>query len=214
MLTKIPGFIRSLFPNRLWKIATEENVLYLTFDDGPIPEVTPWVLNLLREYEAKATFFCIADNIRKNPEIFNQIVTQGHSVGNHAHNHLNGWKTPVDYYVKNVLLADDFMSGDQEINSERSGEVKLFRPPYGRITGKQAKLLREKNFRIVMWDVLSRDYNRKLSPENCLKNVLRYTEPGSIIVFHDSLKAAKNLKKILPQVLEHFSRKGFKFEKL
>ncbi len=209
MITRIPGFIQKLFPSRLWTISTKEKVLYLTFDDGPVPKITPWVLEQLKKHKAKATFFCIGDNIRKHPDIFQQIISEDHRIGNHTHNHLNGWKTSTDYYVKNVLLGEDFIS--EKRGQENS---KLFRPPYGRLTGKQSKILQKRGFKIVMWDVLSKDYDRSLSAEKCLKNTIKHSHPGSIIVFHDSIKAAGNLKKVLPEILEHFSRQGYRFEKL
>lgn len=225
MLTKIPSFIRSLFPKRLWKIATEEKLLYLTFDDGPIPEVTPWVLEELKKYNAEATFFCIGDNIRKHPDISKMLISEGHSIGNHTFNHLNGWKTPSGEYLKNSLLTEEtifevseFQSDKKESKQKREekkpSNLKLFRPPYGRMTGKQAKLLQKKNYKIVMWDVLSRDYNNNISPESCFQNVIKHSGPGSIIVFHDSLKAEKNLKAVLPRILEYYSNKGFEFRNI
>ncbi|WP_424493055.1 polysaccharide deacetylase family protein [Salinimicrobium sp. GXAS 041] len=209
MITRIPGFIRILFPRRFWKVATKKKVLYLTFDDGPVPEITPWVLEQLKKYQAKATFFCIGDNIRKHPNIFQQIISEDHRIGNHTHNHLNGWKTSTNYYVKNVLLGEDFISEKREQEAPR-----LFRPPYGRLTRKQSKILQKKNFKIVMWDVLTKDYDRSLSAEKCLKNTIKHSRPGSIIVFHDSIKASGNLKIVLPKVLAHFSTQGYRFEKL
>lgn len=225
MITKIPGFIQKLFPTRLWKVSTKENVLYLTFDDGPIPEVTPWVLKQLKKHNAKATFFCIGDNIRKHPEIFQQIISEEHSIGNHTFNHLNGWKTSSEAYLENCLLAEEAILKVSKSQREKRKEnkekrednlinFKLFRPPYGRLTGKQAQLLQKKRFKIIMWDVLSRDYNRFLSAEKCFRNVITHSRPGSIIVFHDSLKASRNLKIVLPKVLKHFSSLGYCFEKL
>lgn len=209
MLTKVPKLIRNRYPSRLWQVEGKNQTLYLTFDDGPIPEVTPWVLQQLKAYDAKATFFCIGDNVRKNHKIFKQIVSEGHSIGNHTFNHLNSWKTSVDDYIANSLKAENLIT-------ELSGKLdkKLFRPPYGRISGKQARMLELNGYEIVMWDVLSRDYNRNLSAEIYLRNVLKYTEPGSIIVFHDSLKAEKNLRMLLPAVLQHFTDKGYSFGKL
>ena len=213
MITKIPQFIRRLFPNRLWKVSTEEKILYLTLDDGPIPEVTPWVLEQLEEYEAKATFFCIGDNIQKNSEMFQQILSKGHRLGNHTFNHLNGWRTSTEEYIENILMAEEaILSHSGKWKAAES--QKLFRPPYGRITGKQAKLLMERNYKIVMWDILSRDYNETLSPEKCVEKVIKKSKPGSILVFHDSLKAEKNIKAVLPRVLEYYSSKGYSFGKL
>ena len=233
MLTKVPAFIKKLYPRRIWSFPDAGKKLYLTFDDGPIPEVTPWVLEQLKTYHAKATFFCIGENIEKHPEIFRQLLSAGHSVANHTYNHLNGWKTPADEFLQNVLLAQETIlksgqktSGTEELEApgsvqkehqNTSFEAKktfLFRPPYGRITGKQARLLEQYNFKIIMWDVISRDYEKNLSPENCLNIILKHTEAGSLLVFHDSLKAEKNLKEVLPQVLEYYSARGFSFENL
>ncbi len=200
-LVKTPHFIQNLFPNYTWKIPAREKVLYLTFDDGPIPAVTPWVLEQLQAYQAKATFFCVGDNIRKYPETFNQVVEQGHAVGNHTFNHLNGWQTENIAYYHNVRHC---------ANMVRSV---LFRPPYGRLKPKQAQFL-QRHYRIVMWDVLSGDFDPRLSEEQCLANVLNNTEKGSIIVFHDSLKAEDKLKYVLPKVLEHFTAQGYIFGKL
>jgi len=161
----------------------------------------------VKNYRAKATFFCIGDNIRKYAELFRKIAEEGHCIGNHSQNHLNGWRTPAKIYVENVLLAQKEM----ETLIESTESHKLFRPPYGRLKGKQARLLQKKGFRIVMWDVLSEDYNHKLRPEKCLQNVLKNAGAGSIVVFHDSLKAEINLKAILPEILEHYSEKGFEF---
>ena len=213
MLTKIPGFIPSFFPKRLWKVATEEKILYLTFDDGPVPEVTPWVLEQLKRYNAGATFFCIGDNIRKHPETFHQVLSEGHRIGNHTFNHLNGWRTSTEEYTENTFLAEEAASSHSG-KWKAAGSPKMFRPPYGRITRKQVRSLNNENYRIVMWDILSRDYNRELSPERCLEKIIRYTEPGSIIVFHDSLKAEKNMKAVLPRVLDYYNSKGYSFGKL
>lgn len=209
MLTRVPRLIKKMYPSRLWEVEEKRKALYLTFDDGPIPEVTPWVLQQLKQHNAKATFFCIGDNVRKNPETFSQIVSEGHSIGNHTFNHLNGWKTPVDDYITNSLEAENLIT---QLAGRR--DQKLFRPPYGRISGKQARLLELNGYKIVMWDVLTRDYNRNLSAETCFRNVIRHTRAGSIIVFHDSLKAEKNLKVLLPAMLQHFSKKGYTFGKL
>lgn len=190
-----------IYPRFLWRMPAADKRIYLTFDDGPIPEVTPWVLEQLEKFDAGATFFCVGDNIRKHPETFQQIISAGHSIGNHTYNHLNGWKTPVEDYLQNV---DQF---------EALYPANLFRPPYGRIKKAQADRILQ-NHRIIMWSVLTRDYSAALSPEKCLKNALKNTQSGSIVLFHDSLKAKKNLQYVLPRYLEHFSRKGYRFEKL
>lgn len=200
-LVKTPQFIQGLFPNFTWHIPTEEKTLFLTFDDGPIPEVTPWVLEQLAVYEAKATFFCVGDNIRKHPEVFQQVIDAGHAVGNHTYNHLNGWASDNIPYFHNVRHCAN------QVHSV------LFRPPYGRLTPKQAQFLL-RHYRIVMWDVLSGDFDANITPEQCFQNVALHAAPGSIVVFHDSLKAFDNLRYALPQVLEHFSAQGYRFEKL
>ncbi len=200
-LIKTPHFIQNLFPNFTWRIPTKENVLYLTFDDGPIPEITPWVLEQLAQYKAKATFFCVGDNAYKHPEVFQQVIAQGHSVGNHTYNHLNGWVTDNIPYFHNVRRSASLMHSV------------LFRPPYGKLRPRQAQFL-QRHYRIVMWDVLSGDFDPKISAEQCLHNVLDNAQPGSIVVFHDSLKAKEKLQYALPQVLAHFTAKGYRFEAL
>lgn len=204
----MPRFIQRLYPERIWAFSRKKDSIYLTFDDGPIPEVTPWVLDELKKHNAKATFFCIGDNVHKHPEVFQRIISEGHSVGNHTFNHLNGWKTGAVEYVENVEKAGREMISNSEfriLNSEF-----LFRPPYGKITFKQAKVLKEKGFKIVMWDIISYDYDARVSEEECLQNVLKNIKPGSVIVFHDSLKAEKNLRYVLPKVLEFISLKSWK----
>ncbi len=217
-LAKTPKFVKWIFPKRVWAFPKNTNSVYLTFDDGPIPEVTPWVLDELKKHGAKATFFCIGENIQKHPEIFKRIIAEGHSVGNHTFNHLNGWKTETSEYVENVLSCEETISyvlnnspfkggrGDvfnSEFNPEVSGQNSelLFRPPYGKITGKQAQFLRKKGYQIIMWDVLSGDFDQNISEEKCLQNVIKNIEPGTIIVFHDSLNAEKNLRYVLPKAL-------------
>lgn len=200
-LVKTPHFIQDLFPNYTWRIPTREKVLYLTFDDGPIPAVTPWVLEQLEAFQAKATFFCVGDNIRKHPEVFNQVVEKGHAVGNHTFNHLNGWQTENISYFHNVRHCANL------------AHSVLFRPPYGRLKPKQAQFL-QRHYRIVMWDVLSGDFDPKLSEEQCLANVVNNAEEGSIVVFHDSLKAEDKLRNVLPKVLEYFTERGYVFGKL
>ncbi|NBC06280.1 MAG: polysaccharide deacetylase family protein [Bacteroidetes bacterium] len=200
-LVKTPQIIQNLFPNFTWKIPAQEPVVYLTFDDGPIPRVTPWVLEQLSQFDAKATFFCVGDNIRKHPEVFQQVVDAGHSVGNHTSNHLNGWTTENIPYFHNVRHCAN------QVNSV------LFRPPYGRLKPKQAQFL-QRHYRIVMWDVLSGDFDPKITAEQCYSNVVNNAEPGSIVVFHDSLKAEETLKQVLPRVLQYFADKGYRFGQL
>src|ERR1700761_4210793 len=172
-LVKSPWLLKMLYPELVWNIDQNNRCIYLTFDDGPIPIVTPFVLNILKEYNAKATFFCIGDNVNKHPDIFEQVKTDGHAIGNHTYNHLKGWKTENKIYLDNFLLANKLIN------------TTLFRPPYGRIKRSQIKLLKEAKpgLQIIMWDVLSADYNINLKPEKCLQNVLKYTPNGSIVLF-------------------------------
>nr|WP_299422292.1 polysaccharide deacetylase family protein [uncultured Emticicia sp.] len=205
-LHKTNFLMRAMYPKFVWKKSAEEKVIYLTFDDGPIPEVTEFVLETLENYNAQATFFCIGDNICKNPTIFQKILDNGHSVGNHTFNHLRGWSTDDITYLQNVVKC--------QTEIMRNGlHSKLFRPPYGRIKRKQANSLLT-DYEIVMWDVLSGDFSQDLSPETVLHNTIKYTDSGSIVLFHDSIKANANMSYSLPRFLEHFSSKGFLFSKL
>ncbi len=187
-----------IFRDLTWHFTGKDNELFLTFDDGPTPEITPWVLATLKESNARATFFCIGKNVKKHPDLYNQILSEGHSVGNHSYTHIKGWKTSNQKYVESVQKAA------QVIDSN------LFRPPFGKIRPQQIGQLKQ-DFKIIMWDVFSRDYDSKLDKEKCLKNVLELSESGSIVVFHDTLKAERNLKYVLPKVLKHFSEQGFVF---
>lgn len=170
----------------------------MTFDDGPIPEVTPWVLDVLKSYNVKAHFFCVGDNVRKYPAIYKRILEEGHKVGNHTHNHVNGWTLHSNIYLKNVSLAKQFI------------DSKLFRPPYGKLLRPQIKWLQAKGYTIVMWDVLTKDYDSKISPESCLQRSLKAKE-GSIILFHDSIKAEVNLRYALPKFIEAKLSEGYEF---
>ena len=205
-MVKVPKIIKKLFYNQVWDIPNNKNKVYLTFDDGPTPEVTEWVLELLSKENIKATFFCIGKNIEKHPEIFKKTIDSGHSIGNHTYNHLQGWKTSSKKYTENVDLCEN------EIRKLNTIENNLFRPPYGKIKPIQSRILRKKGFKIIMWDVLSKDYDQSVSPEICLDNVTKNTSQGSIIVFHDSLKAQKNLEYTLPKAITFLKNKGFKFE--
>ena len=222
---KTPLLLKKIYPSSLlWNHARERKVIYLTFDDGPIPIVTPWVLKTLKNFNAKATFFCIGENITKYPEIFAQLKADGHAIGNHTYNHLKGWKTEDQTYLENFNKC-------QQLTQSH-----LFRPPYGRIKRSQIRLLVESRqsgddsqqsnvypsqfsvlnsqFSIVMWDVLSGDFDIKLSPDKCLKNVIKHTENGSIVVFHDSLKAWDRLEYTLPKALQYWKENGFEFKSL
>ncbi|TYA74533.1 polysaccharide deacetylase family protein [Seonamhaeicola marinus] len=207
---KTPKFLKRLFPNYIWDLPNEDKVLYLTFDDGPTPEITHWVLNILNSYNAKATFFCIGANIDKHPDIFQSILKEGHSIGNHTYNHLKGWKTEKEAYLKNVSACDEVFKS--QIATTESSSINLFRPPYGKITNKQGKALIKQGYKIIMWDILSFDWDTNLSEAACLKNVINKSKSGSIIVFHDSKKSSKNMMYALPKVLEHFSGQGYTFK--
>jgi len=209
---KIPTIIQRLFPKYIWEKAFSNKTLYLTFDDGPTPEITEWTLNTLKQFNAKATFFCIGDNVRKHPEILKKINTEGHSIGNHTFNHLNGWKTDTNIYIENTEKAQNTL--EKVLDSESFSTKKLFRPPYGKIKNKQARLLLKKGYQIIMWSVISYDWNKSLKGEACLKNVLKHTKDGSLIVFHDSVKAKKNLQYVLPKVLMYYTEKGYTFKAL
>ncbi len=204
---KTNWFTKAIFPNYIWKIKTDGKKVFLTFDDGPTPEITEWVLNELKKYNAKATFFCIGDNIKKFPEIFQKLITDKHSIGNHTFNHLNGWKTDVTEYLENVLLC-------QSEIEKNNFSTNLFRPPYGKISRKQAKNLTQENYKIIMWDIISYDFDKTITKEKCLENVITNVEPGSIIVFHDSKKAWQNLEFVLPKTLEFLKKEGYTFEKI
>ncbi len=198
-VVKTPLALRWLYPSLLWHKPRQDKRIFLTFDDGPIPDVTPWVLNTLKSYGVQATFFCVGANIEKNPDIFRRIVDEGHCVANHTHNHLKGWHHTVEAYLQNVDSC------------ERLTGTRLFRPPYGRGTRAQYRALAALGYQIVMWDVLSGDFDLKLTPEKCLKAVLRHTENGSIVVFHDNVKAVPRLYYALPRALAHWLEEGYTF---
>lgn len=201
--------MRIVFPQLCWYRSVSEKVIYLTFDDGPVPNETSWVLAELAKYDAKATFFCVGDNIRKHPDIFQEIIRLGHRVGNHTFNHLNAWKTSREVYLENVARCQELI----ERFSDKKEAMPLFRPPYGRISPSLIRKLCP-TYQIVMWNVLSGDYRADLSPQNCLKYTMKYTQKGSIVVFHDSTKSFKNLSFVLPRFLEYFSQQGYRFDKL
>jgi len=200
-VSKVPGIFWRLFPEILWRVPAKEKNLYLTFDDGPTPGVTEFVLDTLDQFNAKATFFCIGKNVTAHPELYATLLKKGHAVGNHTHNHLNGWETADELYYDNIAQCAEMVNSN------------LFRPPYGKISLSQLHFLKTK-YLVVMWDVLSGDFDAQLSPEKCLNNVLHHTREGSIIVLHDSMKAAPNLKFALPRAMEHFSKQGYSFKKL
>ena len=196
---KTPVVVKKMFPNYVWEIPSVNKNLYLTFDDGPTPEITEWVLDVLKKHNAKATFFCVGQNADKHPEILNRIINDGHAIGNHTYNHIKGWKHKTKEYLRNIEKAS------KQINSS------FFRPPYGQITPKQGKKLIKIGYKIVMWNVLSFDWDKTIANETCLNNVISNTTDGSIIDFHDSLKSSNNMQYALPKVLDHFSKEGYSF---
>nr|WP_121269327.1 polysaccharide deacetylase family protein [Pedobacter schmidteae] len=200
-LVKSPLFLKWYYPSLTWNKSRSEKVIYLTFDDGPIPDVTPFVLKTLKSFDAKATFFCIGDNIRKHPDIFEELKNEGHRIGNHTFNHLKGWETADPTYLDNFKKC-------QELTNTH-----LFRPPYGRIKKSQIAAIKSANpdTELIMWDVLSGDFDIKLAPEKCYQNVIKHTQNGSVIVFHDSLKAFDRLKYALPLALKYFKEQGYQF---
>jgi peptidoglycan-N-acetylglucosamine deacetylase len=203
-LIKTPWWIkRWVYPGYRWSLDRGQKKIYLSFDDGPHPDATVFALDTLKQYHATATFFCIGKNVLEFPGIYKRILEERHAVGNHTQDHLNGWKTADEVYLSNIGEAAKYIDSN------------LFRPPYGKITRFQAKQLQEKQgYRIVMWSVLSGDFDTGLAPAACWKNVLKATGDGSIVVFHDSAKAMERMAYALPRVLEYYSEKGYRFEKI
>jgi peptidoglycan-N-acetylglucosamine deacetylase len=202
---KPPLLLKKIYKDCVWHIDAEDDVIYLTFDDGPHPMVTPFVLDLLKQHKAKATFFCIGKNVQQQPKLYERILAEGHRVGNHTFNHLNGWKTSDENYIDDIVMANKYIDSN------------LFRPPYGRITKFQEQILSsdevgKKRFHIIMWDVLSGDFDTSISAEKCTTNVLKYAQKGSIVTFHDSEKAFPRMKVALAEILKFFIEKGFRFE--
>ncbi|MBN2812656.1 MAG: polysaccharide deacetylase family protein [Bacteroidales bacterium] len=198
-LVRFPRPVKALFPSVTWEIRDSKPSLYLTFDDGPTPVITAKVLDILEQYQAKATFFCIGRNVERHPDIFRQIVSAGHATGNHTYSHLKGWFTPDSEYYADIALAANFVPST------------LYRPAYGMITPGQLLHLR-RQYRIVLWSIMSYDFAYNTSPQQCLKNVIHYARPGSVIVFHDSLKASEKVLYALPRVLKHFAEQGYHFK--
>lgn len=199
-----------LFPKYTWKRPNNQKHIYFTFDDGPIPEVTEWVLDILKQYQVKATFFCIGDNVRKHPAIFNRILQEGHQVGNHTFNHLNGWKNANEVYTNNFYLSTEEMAKHTSFENR----TRLFRPPYGKIKKQQAKTVISDGYEIIMWSHLTKDYDKNTTPEQCYKRAIKNMAPGSIIVFHDSIKASHNLYYALPKTIDYLLSKGYTFSTL
>lgn len=203
------NFLSALFPSITFRVRTGEKKLFLTFDDGPVPEATPEVLDLLAAAGAKGTFFCIGRNIQMHPKIFQRIISEGHTIGNHTFNHLNGWRTSLETYLNNTGLCEEAMKAE----IVQSGSFLLFRPPYGKFTPGQYAAIK-KQYKIVMWDVLTRDWEENRSAESCFERIKKKAAPGSIIVFHDSIKAKTRMIPALQMTLKHFSGLGYSFESL
>ena len=202
LIERPPLLYRLLFPEAIWRIKkNRQKVVFLTFDDGPIPEVTPWVLDTLDKYGVKATFFMVGDNVARHPELYEEVKRRGHSVGNHTMHHLQGMKVTSYRYMHDITEANDLIDSP------------LFRPPHGLLRWKQARAIKDR-YNIVMYDLVTRDYSKKLTPEKVFGNVRRFARNGSIIVFHDSLKAEKNIKTVLPQAIEWLRSRGYSFERI
>jgi peptidoglycan/xylan/chitin deacetylase (PgdA/CDA1 family) len=201
MFAKTPTILKYFFPNLVWEVKTHKKEVYLTFDDGPHPIITPWVLDILNGFNAKATFFCVGENVCKYPEVYQKILQAGHRTGNHSYNHLKGWETDDSLYVENIEKARQFIDSD------------LLRPPHGRISRSQIKKLKDR-YRIIMWSALSYDFDTRVSGHKCYRNSISVAKPGSIVVFHDSEKARKNLEYAFPKYLQHFADMGYKFKHL
>jgi len=198
---KTPEILKRIYPNQTWSYPSSGKKIYLTFDDGPTPNITEWVLTELKKYSARATFFLVGQNAERHPEIVSQIRKDGHSVGNHTYKHVNGCMVPPKSYMKDILKCEEVV------------HTKLFRPPYGRITRTQTRMMMNR-YRVIMWDVLSGDFDSGITGKKCLNNVIENTVPGSIVVFHDSIKAADRLQYVLPRMLNYFSERNFSFERI
>ncbi|MGN6265549.1 MAG: polysaccharide deacetylase family protein [Ginsengibacter sp.] len=203
-LKKTPSIFQKIFSGRVWRIDTDEKILYFTFDDGPHPEATSFVLEELKKFNAKATFFCIGKNVKENFSVYEKIIAEGHQVGNHTFNHLNGWKTNDKIYIEDIAKAAKIIDSN------------LFRPPYGKITSFQAKVVQGERLRLktVMWEVLSGDFDPSVTGDNCYLNVVNNAKPGSIVVFHDSAKSFATLQYALPRLLKYYNKSGYSFRSL
>jgi len=199
LIERAPKLYRKLYQGSHWRFNSDKKVVYLTFDDGPIPEITPWVLDLLDEYNIKATFFCVGDNVRKYPEIYQNVQERGHKIGNHTFHHIQGLKTDTQSYLEDVQEARQLI------------DSKLFRPPYGHMRFSQFHALQEQ-YKVIMWDVVTRDYSRLMTAGEVFEVVKKYTRNGSIIVFHDSLKSGDRMKESLPKSIEWLLEQGYSFQ--
>lgn len=200
-----PHLLQLAFPGLRWRVRNAPpHTVYLTFDDGPIPEETPWVLEQLTRHDARATFFCVGENLERHPAVARQVLAAGHRLANHTHRHLRGWKTPLSEYVADVAHCQ------QALDALQPGTARLLRPPYGEASREQIRALRADGYQLVMWDVLTYDFDSRLTPEECLAQVIRHTHPGAIILFHDSLKASRNLRAVLPPYLDYLQAKGLR----
>lgn len=196
---RLPGFFTSFYASAVWRFSETERVVYLTFDDGPIPEVTPWVLDLLKKENIRATFFCVGENVMKYPEVYQRVLANGHSVGNHTYNHWQGLKHGNDAFFRNIEKAGEYIHSD------------LFRPPHGWMKASQYRHLKQK-YKIIMWDLITCDYDKRLTAEKVFRNVADYVRPGSIITFHDSIKAQSHLMNVLPRAIRWMKEQGYQFE--
>ena len=199
-LVKTPRIIDNLYAKRIWRMNEVEKVVYLTFDDGPIPEITPWILDRLNEYQAKATFFCVGENVLRHEDIYERILAEGHQVGNHTHKHLNASKYSDEQYFEDVEACAQVM------------DTSLFRPPYGRLGKQKEKHLLEKGYQIIMWDVLSGDFDPKVDGEKCFDNVIKHVQNGSIVVLHDNIKSIETIHFALPKILDHLTAQGYELK--
>lgn len=200
-LVKTPGIVKPLYRDFVWSLPNSENKVYLTFDDGPTPEVTDATLSILKEYDARATFFLIGKNVEANPDYLSKYDDLGHTIGNHSFSHKNGWQTNNDEYLEDIQACESTFAS------------KLMRPPYGKIKRDQAAVLKQ-SYRLIMWDVLSGDFDPRVNTERCVENVVKNTESGSIIVFHDSKKAANTMLTALPEILSQLKSKGYTFDSI
>ncbi len=206
---KSPRWIKYILPSYIWHLKPSPKTLFLTFDDGPDPEVTPFVLDQLKSFGAKATFFCIGDCAKKHPKLLQRTKDEGHQIGNHTQHHLNGWNTDLDTYAKDIIEAEKWLYNEDFKNPH------IFRPPYGKCTRAQVRFLKSKKYVSIMWSTLSADFDQKLTKEAVLNNVIKNTQRnGSIIIFHDSSKMKENVEYCLPRILEHYTKKGYQFKRI